>query len=63
MIETVQALEGAKLLRAGSTDEDVEHLTGLSLIHIIELRAEAATAPPVHIDVARPSGVCPPRIW
>lgn len=36
---------GVRLLREGRSDEEVERLTGFSLLRIIELRMDAATAP------------------
>ncbi len=51
MIEPIQALDVAKLLRDGMTDEDVERQTGLNLTRIIELRARAAAAPRSHYQL------------
>lgn len=45
MDHSEQVVSSISLLRKGSSDEDVERLTGISLLDIIELRADAASAP------------------
>lgn len=45
MSEQEQTDAGVRLLRSGGSDEEVERLTGMSLLQIIELRADAAAAP------------------
>lgn len=43
------------LLRQGRSDEAVERLTEMPLLHILELRAQLAAAPP-HRWIAHPAG-------
>lgn len=45
MSEIEQMQRGRQLLIDGRSDEDVEYLTGISLLQIIGLRGDAAAGP------------------
>ena len=45
MVDSIHDRDAVRLARDGWSDEDVERLTGLSLLEIVGVRARAASEP------------------